>query len=109
MQSYIKIIGPPIAKALTALAKVADASPVVTIDPYISSSSNITPFREHVQPPSRLLKTTKLITSAEIMIGDYDFVFEWARTPTNPEMEHMMEEIDDALRPLKCNYTIETR
>lgn len=43
------------------------------------------------------------------MIGDYDFVFEWARTPTNSEIERLIAEIDDMLRPYKCNYAIETK
>jgi hypothetical protein len=66
--------------------------------PY-NQSSRITAFREGVQSPPFQFRATKLIISARVVTGDYNFVFEWARTPTHAEFEHLMAEIDDALRP----------
>lgn len=108
MRSCLKIIGPPIAKALAALVKIADASPLVTINPYLPSTS-IAAFREDVPSPPQKFRTTKHIISAAIVIGDCNLVFEWARTPTPKELENFLAKIDDALRPLNCNYTIETK
>jgi hypothetical protein len=109
VRSAVKLIGPPIAKALTALAKVAEASPIVTIAPYRAQSPSVRPFREEVQSPPPRPRTGKLISRAGMVTGDYDFVFEWARRPTPSELEQLLGAIDEALRPLTCLYTIDTK
>lgn len=85
-QSKIKIYGPPIGKALTELQKIADALPTIS--------------EGHI--------ARGMIPSGETLMGDFDFVFYWAKKPEEKQLAQLIETIDNALVKLDCRYTITT-
>jgi hypothetical protein len=87
MRSYIKIYGPPIDKAITELQKLAEELPNI-------SNGKI---------------SRSVVLSGEIMIGDYDFAFEWVKKPDEKQVRHLIFKIDESLRDLGCRYTIATK
>jgi len=76
MESKIKIYGPPIDKAITELLKLSKDLPTI-------SKGNI---------------SRSIIPSGETLMGDFDFVFHWAKVP----------DVDEALKDIGCRYTINT-
>jgi len=50
-----------------------------------------------------------IILSGETMMGDFDFVFEWGKEPTEEDLRSLIFNIDEALSNLGCRYTIETK
>lgn len=85
-QSKIKIYGPPIEQALKELEKVAEKIPSI-------SQSSI---------------ARGMIPSGRVIMGDYDFVFHWAKTPDENQIRQLVAKIDNALIELDCRYTITT-
>ncbi|MFH2000590.1 MAG: hypothetical protein ABIK28_12965 [Planctomycetota bacterium] len=85
-QSKIKIYGPPIAKTLTELEKIAKEIPAI----------------------SEGLTARGMIPSGEVVMGDFDFVFYWAKSPDEKQLRELISEIDGALKDLSCRYTITT-
>ena len=85
--SYIKIYGPPIEKALMELERLAENLPTI----------------------SKGKLTDTMVTSGETVIGDYDFAFEWVEEPTEKDIRLLVFNIDEALVPLDCRYTIVTK
>lgn len=119
MKSYIRIYGPPIAKALRVLEKIATESPEVMISSYYSTIIP-TPFTpDYPEAMSRYYATMpdeipvkekeKLISKSGHTLGEYDFFFEWARDPSWEEVEKLLTKIDEALAPLGCRYHMVTR
>jgi len=120
-KSYVKIYGPPVAKALHALEKIAVDMPEVSIYSSIMSTSPLIPFDvtetekyfEHSMPgyisDIPVERKTKLISKSGVTIGEYDFFFEWATDPNWEQVEDLIDKIDKALKPLGCNYTITTK
>ncbi|GAG12473.1 unnamed protein product, partial [marine sediment metagenome] len=51
----------------------------------------------------------KLISDSHQMLGEYDFLFEWAEKPTMAKIEDLVEKIDEALKDLGCHYTLMTK
>ena len=86
MQSKIKIYGPPIDKAITELLKLAKELPTI-------SKGNI---------------SRSIIPSGETMMGDFDFIFHWAKVPNEKQLRQLIFNIDEALRDIGCRYTITT-
>lgn len=86
MESKIKIYGPPIDKAITALQKLAKELPTIS-EGGMSHS---------------------MIPSGETLMGDFDFVFHWAKEPDENQLRKLIESIDEALKDLGCRYTITT-
>lgn len=86
MESKIKIIGPPIDKAITELQKLAKELPSIA-DGGLSHS--MTP-------------------KGETLMGDFDFVFHWKKKPDEKELRALIVSIDNALEGLGCRYTITT-
>jgi len=86
MESKIKIYGPPIDRAITALLKLAKESPSIS-DGEISHSMN---------------------PSGETLMGDFDFVFHWVKKPDEKQLRTLISKIDEALKDLGCRYTITT-
>ena len=86
MESKIKIYGPPIDKAITELQKLAKAFPSIS-DAAMSHSMN---------------------PSGETLMGDFDFVFHWNKTPDETQLRNLIRKIDEVLEGLGCRYTITT-
>ena len=86
MESKIKIIGPPVDKAITVLQKLAKELPSIS-DGGLSHS--MTPL-------------------GETLMGDFDFVFHWKKKPDEKELRALIARIDVALNGLGCRYTITT-
>ncbi len=85
-QSKIKIYGPPIARTMIELEKIAKEMPTI----------------------SEGLITQGMIPSGKVVVGDYDFVFYWDRKPTEDQLRQLIARIDGALEGLGCRYTITT-
>ena len=86
IRSYIKIYGPPIEKAIIELKKVAVDLPTI-------SKGDL---------------SRSMIPSGETMMGDFDFVFHWAKDPDETQLRKLIASIDEALKDLGCRYTITT-
>ncbi|MFW6122122.1 MAG: hypothetical protein ACOC80_14670 [Petrotogales bacterium] len=86
MESKIKIYGPPIDKAIAELQKLAEQLPTI-------SKSSL---------------SRSIIPSGETLVGDYDFVFYWAKEPDENQLRQLIFNIDEALRDIGCRYTITT-
>ena len=86
MESKIKIYGPPIDKAITELQKLAKDLPT------ISNGA-----MSHSMDPS-----------GETLMGDFDFVFHWAKKPDEKQLRNLISKIDESLKDLGCRYTITT-
>ena len=86
MERKIKIYGPPIDKAITELQKLAKDLPT------ISNGA-----MSHSMDPS-----------GESLMGDFDFVFHWAKKPEEKQLRNLISKIDEALKDLGCRYTITT-
>jgi hypothetical protein len=41
-------------------------------------------------------------------MGDFDFVFHWAKDPDEAQLRNLIASIDEALKDLGCRYTITT-
>jgi len=85
-QSKIKIYGPPIADALAELEKIANELPTI----------------------SEGLIARGMIPSGKAVMGDFDFVFYWAKKPEGIHLRELIKKIDNALQNLGCRYTITT-
>ena len=86
MESKIKIIGPPVDKAITELQKLAKELPTIS-DGGLSHS---------------------MMPTGETLMGDFDFVFHWAKDPDEKQLRELITTIDKALKGLGCRYTITT-
>ena len=86
MESKIKIIGPPIDKAITELQKLAKELPTIS-DGGLSHS---------------------MMPTGETLMGDFDFVFHWTKEPDEKLLRELIARIDEALKDLGCRYTITT-
>ncbi len=137
MISFIKIYGPPILKAIKALEKIAVEMPEVCImntvisheiSPYIARDIGATPIRtsrDHTIVPGVKVWARNYFTSSGVSIpiercqsiisksgeslGEYDFFFEWLEKPNMEQLNELIENIDEALAPLGCYYTITTK
>ncbi len=86
MESKIKIYGPPIDKAITELLKLSKNLPTI-------SKGNI---------------SRSIIPAGETLMGDFDFVFHWAKVPDVEQLRQLTSSIDGALKDIGCRYTITT-
>ena len=86
MESKIKIYGPPIDKAISELQKLAKELPTIS-EGDISHS---------------------MMPSGKTLMGDFDFVFHWAKNPDEKQLRSLIAKIDEALKDLGCRYTITT-
>lgn len=85
-KSLIKLYGPPMDRAFDTLAKLADDLPQLT--------------------DGRL--TNKIIPRAGMIIGPYDFEFEWAVKPDEKMVRLLIFNIDEVLGEIGCRYRITT-
>jgi ASC-1-like (ASCH) protein len=56
--------------------------------------------------PITIERCNSLISRSGESLGDYDFFFEWLKKPSFEEMNRLIEEMDEALTPYHCLYTI---
>ena len=124
MKSYIKIYGPPIAKALTELRKVAIDTPEVCVmdtsiesivfdigGSYTGSPPPIVEVMNLFGGPSEISeeRCDSIISKSGESVGQYDFYFEWFRKPSVAQLEDLISKIDDTLTPVGVKYTITTK
>ena len=116
MRSYIKVYGPPVLEATRALERIAIGLPEVCImDTAILNGvpRNLARdvggyFGAHgVEVP--LERCRSIVSDARGSLGEYDFFFEWRVSPSVEQFHGLIEEIDGALVPLGCYYTITTK
>ena len=127
MRSSIRLYGPSISKAITALEHVATEMPDCSIwhhemppelpfaspddalfEEYIYGSGLMPAGYRTADLPTRR-KVHKLISKAGNTLGDDDFMFEWHVTPTADQLRTLIAKIDEALQDTGCRYTISTR
>jgi hypothetical protein len=124
MKSYIKIYGPPIAKAIKALEKIAIDMPEVCI-----MNTNLSDFTElsgypRESPVSGLgdimryfggvgvipeERCDTIISKSGESLGNHDFYFEWFKKPNTNELNNLIEKIDKTMEKVGSKYTITTR
>jgi hypothetical protein len=116
MRSYLKIYGPPILKVIKKLEKVAVDYPEVCIMDTIIATGGL-----QFHTPEGIAdlfggleeitfeRCGSIISNSGESLGDYDFFFEWFVDPNTDQLNALIENIDKALKPLKCMYTITTK
>ena len=127
MRSFIKVMGPPLGKAINALEKIAiDIPQVCIMDEAIIHGIPIGLARDIGEPvkytelvESFFIQRTgvtvsyercsKIISKSGTELGEFDFYFEWLKKPTLDELQNLIERIDDGLAPLGVRYTITTK
>ena len=116
MKSYINISGPPVLKSLRALEALAIDTPEVCImdtviavsGPQFSTQEGIADF---FGGPGDITveRCSNIISNSGESLGEYDFFYEWFVDPTMDQLNDLIEKVDNALKPLKCLYTITTK
>jgi hypothetical protein len=122
MKSYIKIIGPPIAKTIKALEKVAVDMPEVCImsvpieatlgTPYtdtgvgLNDAISINRYFSADMPEERC---DKIISKSGESLGENDFYFEWFKEPTMEDINMLIEKVDKAVAETGASYMITTK
>jgi hypothetical protein len=99
MKSCLKLYGPKIADALSALEEMVEeiredttmSRIVVTTDPSID------------------LMTEQMINDGAQTLGEYDFVVEWRVAPAPRNLRKLIRKIDQVLTPTGCRYTITSK
>ena len=135
VKSVIQLFGPNIASAIRSLKEIANTSPIVTnIDDVYTTASTLfvcipTLYVDYPDPNrkrftdygedlaqyldsvdvGRPIAKTRLITKTSAKWGNSSFSFEWSRRPTKEEILDLIAQIDDALSPTGCRYTITTQ
>jgi hypothetical protein len=133
MRSYVKIYGPPVLDAIKELEKIAIDMPQVCIMDHVIledlspstardiggwevkttdviSGGDVGPFfmrRTGAMVPVE--RCQNIISKHGEKLGENDFFFEWFEEPNKEQLKHLIEEIDKALQPLGCYYTITTK
>lgn len=137
MITFVKIIGPPIYKALRELEKIAINKPDVcmmstpiSLNLPLQLAKDIGGYTGYSEKPRyldpklpefawRYFESSNLIISRErcesiisrsgVDLGEYDFYFDWKIKPSSKDIEELVQEIDTALKPLGCLYTLVTK
>jgi hypothetical protein len=120
LRSYIKIIGPPLHEALLGLKRIAEEMPEVThrevfvetkqpdfTDMEVTQDfySNI-----HLQDyPVYREERGRIIKKSGVLVGEYDFYFEWIRKPGTEDLMELIKRIDAEFTRLDCQYIMTTR
>jgi hypothetical protein len=126
--SYIKIIGPPVLKAVKELEKIAIDMPEVCIMnnkiltdipsgiaediggesiPYEEIVSRHFFRRTGVKLPIK--RCHNIISNSGKTLGEYDFFFEWFEPPNTTKILTLINNIDEALSSIGCRYTITSK
>ena len=130
MRSYIKIYGPPMMEAIKALERIAFDMPEICImdtvisreiPPSLAEDIGGTPIRDRTQADwamnyfnssSTLLSIERcknIISRSGSSLGEFDFFFEWLKTPSQEQFYDFIIKLDEALAPLGCYYTLTTK
>ena len=115
LRSYIKLYGPPVLEALTALEKLAVETPEVCImDSLIESNLDNIGTRygitEYFKPYNiSEERCNNIISKSGGSTGEYDFYFEWFMKPTTAMLQMLIGKIDEALKPTGVRYTVTTK
>jgi len=96
MKSCLKLYGPRVADALSALEEMVEeiredtsmGRIVVAIDPNMD------------------LMTEQMIGDGAQTLGEYDFVIEWRSPPAAKTLRKLIRKLDLVLAPTGCRYTI---
>jgi hypothetical protein len=120
MKSYIKIYGPPVAKALNALRKIAIDMPEVcimdTIIEYtneaerdlLGDTDSVLSFFKPMGDITRK-RCENIISKSGESVGEFDFYFEWFVKPNSEQLNMLIEAVDEALAPTGVRYSITTK
>ena len=116
MKSYIKIYGPPVLASLRALEALAIDTPEVCIMdtimaqelPELGQSDAVMDFFSNIGEIT-VERCDNIISESGGALGENDFFFEWFVTPSQDQINELIQKIDDALAPLGARYTITTK
>ncbi len=123
MKSYIKIFGPPVGKTIKALEKIAVKIPEVCImsapiraamglpqsaarGGFFGDPGSINVYFEAEMPEERC---SKIISKSGESLGEYNFYFEWFKTPSMEDTMMLIGKIDAAVKKTGAQYTITTK
>jgi len=118
MRSFVKIYGPPLLKAIRALEKIAIDMPEVCImdatialgGPEFNTNTGVMEYFSQLgEVKISKERCDKIISKSGMMLGEYDFFFEWFQKPTQSDVDRLIAKIDEALAPLGVKYTITTK
>jgi len=129
MISYVKIFGPPVAKAIKALERIAVNMPQVCImDTFFvrdmpsnlaedvggraSERPNIDWVGNYFSSKGVEISRERcrsIISKSGESLGEYDFYFEWHEDADIEQRKELIAKIDEALKPLGCYYKISTK
>ena len=114
--NYIKIFGPPVLEAIKALEQIAVDIPDVCITDFVitneiprSIARDIGGWFTSRGVTIPMERCNTIISKSGQKLGDYDFFFEWFTEPTMDQLNQLIEQIDEALTPIGCRYTITTK
>ncbi len=120
-RSFVRVYGPPLVKAISALEAVAvELSKTTEVKfshkclPYPSRmQSNTNDWDAYLKNMKKIYvdcyEPVKIISEAQSMLGEYDFFYEWAKEPTMKQVEDLLGKIDEAFDGLGCYYTLTTK
>jgi hypothetical protein len=97
MRSHIKLYGPKLADALERLERFLAHN---------DKGEYISTIVLHESPIAGPLASA--IKASTVLGGEQDFVFEWFKNPTLKDIKRLIKEIDEAIKPTGCRYTILT-
>ncbi len=127
MRSFIKIMGPPLLRAVKELEKIAIDMPQVCImdevilrdvprslardigEPFEYPEYVTDFFTRRTGVSIKTERCNDIISESGELLGEYDFFFEWFEEPSMEQLNNLIEGIDEALEPLGCFYSITTR
>jgi hypothetical protein len=127
MKSYLKILGPPLSKAIKELEKIAIEMPQVCImdqeilrdiprslardlgEPVEYTDSVMGYFHRKTGVRVTTERCNDIISDSGEALGEYDFFFEWFEKPNSEQIKDLINKIDNALEGLGCYYTIITK
>jgi hypothetical protein len=118
--SYVRIYGPPIMKAIRELEKLAVDMPETCImdtilanapdlNSYLTDPGATSDYFGAIPINIQVERCGNIISKSGERLGEFDFFFEWFTEPTQEQLNHLIEAIDEALAPLGCKYTLTTK
>jgi len=116
LRSYIKVYGPPVLEAIRVLERIAVEMPeVCMMDTVIlkgvprNLARDIGGYFSEQGVEVPLERCKSILSDARESLGEYDFFFEWRASPSVEQFHGLIEEMDGALTPLGCYYTVTTK
>ena len=129
MKTFVKIYGPPILETIKALEKISLDMPEVCImnTPLWMTIQGMGDQTSGGDSSSRLPlsinavrkffgvddipqeRCESIISTSSESLGEYDFYFEWFKSPSLDQIKSLIEKIDEAVKPLGSRYTLTTK